>query len=245
MTFPTDPNQQLLAYLQAWRQVLEALTGMANPMLRPGTPWMVPPLPPMPIPPSAPTAPPADYPRQLFEYLQAWRQNLEQMAGAHTTPAQSAGSGPAQHRPAETPHEGSTMQAGDSPAGAPTPQSNEQSGSSPFAPPNFLPAFLANQAGSQITARKEFGSQFLPDPTGQAPARVRARLIPRAPDNEFGSNVALHGRPRPSAVRRDAAAPPTETARVNPATSETRSSPRALFRGLSERAGISPDRGSG
>ncbi len=92
-TSPLDYNQQLLAYLQAWRQLLEqsmtmagtpfAVAPSAMPAVPPGMPFM-PPMPPMP--PAAPVPPvppsPADYTQQLFGYLQAWRQYLEQVTGA-------------------------------------------------------------------------------------------------------------------------------------------------------------------
>lgn len=117
MSMPTtDYNQQLLCYLQNWRQVLEQWAAMAagapfltappvppsNPaagqFMTPFMPFM-PPMPPMPFipptpfmpptpmgPPTAVGAPappaPADYAQQLFGYLQAWRQYLEQATGA-------------------------------------------------------------------------------------------------------------------------------------------------------------------
>lgn len=83
-TSPLDHNQQLLAYLQTWRQLLEqsmamaglpvAATPSAMPAASPGMPFM-PPVPPV-------TPAPADYTQQLFGYLQAWRQYLEQVTGA-------------------------------------------------------------------------------------------------------------------------------------------------------------------
>lgn len=90
--FATDYAQQLLAYLQAWRQYLEQTTGTTTPAQHP------PPAPcgMLPTPPAAPfvpppmpsaaasipmTTPPADYTQQLLAYLQAWRQYLEQAMG--------------------------------------------------------------------------------------------------------------------------------------------------------------------
>nr|WP_231986624.1 hypothetical protein [Mycobacterium sp. 852002-40037_SCH5390672] len=106
----TDYNQQLLWYLQNWRRLLEQWAAMAAgspfptapPMLPtapaggqfmpPFMPFMpfMPPMPPMPMgpigPPTAAGTPvppaPADYTQQLFSYLQAWRQYLEQATGA-------------------------------------------------------------------------------------------------------------------------------------------------------------------
>jgi hypothetical protein len=88
---PADYPQQLLAYLQAWRQYLEQTVGATTPS--PPAPWgmlATPPAapfvpPPMPAAASAPVAtPPTDYTQQLLAYLQAWRQYLEQTMG--TTP---------------------------------------------------------------------------------------------------------------------------------------------------------------
>lgn len=105
MSMPTtDYHQQLLCYLQNWRQLLEQWAAMAAglplltaPPVLPTAPaggqFMAPFMPAMPLmppmpfmPPVAPTAPvppaPADYTQQLFSYLQAWRQYLEQATGA-------------------------------------------------------------------------------------------------------------------------------------------------------------------
>jgi hypothetical protein len=127
----TDYNQQLLAYLQTWRQLLEQWTAMtaglpfptapfAMPTAPPGGPFTPPTMPFMPpMPPTASVAPtppaPADYTQQLFGYLQAWRQYLEQMTGARpgspqastAHPANAAPNPPAHHsgiaRPARPP----------------------------------------------------------------------------------------------------------------------------------------------
>jgi hypothetical protein len=90
---PSDYGNQLLAYLQAWRQYLEQTKGAMTPSQpAPGTPggmpaWppAAPLVPPMPagagVPPTPPT-PPTDYTQQLLAYLQAWRLYIEQVMGA-------------------------------------------------------------------------------------------------------------------------------------------------------------------
>lgn len=137
MFTPTsDYTQQLFAYLQAWRQLLEQWTGMAAalpfptvpfmpptapfmpaggqfmPFMPPAMPFMPPAVPFMPPPPAAPVAPtppaPADYTQQLFGYLAAWRHYLEQMAGA--TPGSPPA--PAQAATAESADSGKTQQGG-------------------------------------------------------------------------------------------------------------------------------------
>jgi hypothetical protein len=116
MSMPATGNdQQLLGFLQTWRQLLEqwgamttaapspnspfdaAATLAATQFTPPGMPFM-----PAGLPPMAPLMPPSptDYTQQLFGYLQAWRQYLEQMAGARPAPPQpptanSSGTGPA------------------------------------------------------------------------------------------------------------------------------------------------------
>ncbi|WP_431239675.1 hypothetical protein ACQ86B_08720 [Mycolicibacterium aichiense] len=116
-----DYNQQLLSYLQYWRQLLEQWTAIAAgaPFLS-GSPTpptalaggqFMPPValfmpPPMPVMPSTPYGPPSaasspttpapgDYPQQLFGYLQTWRQYLEQATGAGSAPPEA---GPAQQQ---------------------------------------------------------------------------------------------------------------------------------------------------
>ena len=102
-----DYNNQMLAYLQIWRDILEkaatattalaanmAFTPPGMPFTPPGMPFaapgmpgmagmvpMIPGIPPMPPAPSLAAPAPGDYAQQLFSYLQAWRQYLEQFAG--------------------------------------------------------------------------------------------------------------------------------------------------------------------
>lgn len=89
MTNPMNYNQQLLSYLQAWRQLLEASAALTSGMPMGASPMGMPPMPPTPFMPpmTAPgttppgSSPPTDYSQQLFGYLQAWRQYLEQAIG--------------------------------------------------------------------------------------------------------------------------------------------------------------------
>ena len=108
-TSPSDYTQQLLAYLQAWRQYLEQATGaVATGLPLAPAPWGMPPTspnPPLvpPMPPAALTPPmtfsPTDYTQQLLAYLQAWRQYLEQSMSAVPSPPEPTP--PPQTRPAE------------------------------------------------------------------------------------------------------------------------------------------------
>lgn len=158
MSMPaTDYNQQLLSYLQNWRQLLEQWAAMAagSPFLTappvlptapaagqfmpPFMPYMpyLPPLPPMPMampmpmgpagpigPPTAAASPappaPADYAQQLFGYLQAWRQYLEQATGA--SPAWPQAGAPAPPTAAPAPDGGKT--GPNRPPNGPTPPEN-------------------------------------------------------------------------------------------------------------------------
>ena len=123
MFMPTpDYNQQLLAYLQTWRQLLDQWAAMGAalpfptaPSVMPGAPaagqfmpppmgFMPPAVPFMPqMPPTAPVPPmppaPADYAQQLFSYLQAWRHYLEQMTCARPGPPQAAAAQPPAAQP--------------------------------------------------------------------------------------------------------------------------------------------------
>lgn len=182
MFMPTsDYTQQLFAYLQAWRQLLEQWTGMtaappfptapfAMPMvpfmppggqfMPPAVPFMPPGVPFMPPPPAAPVAPappaPADYAQQLFSYLAAWRQYLEQAAGAAPVSP-----------PAPTPQ--------------PTAESADGGGTAQNVRPPDVPIPPADDTGSKggptNTARKET------NPTWPPP------LLDIRPGSEIGSQV--------------------------------------------------------
>lgn len=158
----TDYNQQLLAYLQMLRQLLDQCMAMATagmafptaPFAMPSPPFMAPGgqfMPPMPpsMPPSMPpptaSAPPApgDYAQQLFGYLQAWRQYLEQVAGA------GPGSGSAQPPQAQ---DGPTPPGNGAGAGDDTPHRQSREGSGPTVPPRLVGLPPTNPGGSQLTA---------------------------------------------------------------------------------------------
>jgi hypothetical protein len=114
MTIPTEYTQQLLAYLQTWRQYLEQATGSVAPVQSfPPAPWpgvAAPPAIPF-VPPMAPGAAtppmaiaPTDYTQQLLTYLQAWRQYLEQatrMAPGPPEPTTAPPTPPPAMRPAQ------------------------------------------------------------------------------------------------------------------------------------------------
>jgi hypothetical protein len=74
-----DYNRHLLAYLQAWRQLLEASAAMTTALPFGGAPAGMPA-------PGISAGPPNDYAQQLFAYLQAWRENLEHAMGAASAP---------------------------------------------------------------------------------------------------------------------------------------------------------------
>lgn len=146
-----DYNQQLLAYLQAARQLLEQWTTMSaglpfptapfmmpsppqgGPFMPPTAPYMpgmptMPAMPTMPMPtmPSTASAPPApgDYSQQLFAYLQAWRQYLEQMTGAapgspQVPPGQPASAPQSANAAGSQPAAGSQLAAGAGITGGP------------------------------------------------------------------------------------------------------------------------------
>jgi hypothetical protein len=142
MTTPTDYAQQLLAYLQAWRQYLEqtmGTTASAPPL--PAAPWAMlatPPAAPLapPLPPAAGlpvTMPPTDYTQQLLSYLQAWRQYLEQAMGA-AAPGQPYPTTPSlATTTATTPPPAATPPAGPPPATPPA--GPPPAGPPPAAPP--------------------------------------------------------------------------------------------------------------
>lgn len=97
-----DYLQQLFAYLQAGQQLLQQWTALAgspppppaNPFMPPAAPAAGQPMPATPFPAlPAPTAP--DYAQQLFSYLQAWRQYLEQAASPSPATSPTSPTAPA------------------------------------------------------------------------------------------------------------------------------------------------------
>jgi hypothetical protein len=166
MTSPIDYNQHLLAYLQAWRQLLEASAAMTSGLGAPPGLSGMPPMPPMPfVPPMAPpgtsplgASPPTDYTQQLFGYLQAWRQYLEQAIAA--APAQGAST--------------ITQPTAGQPSGS-QPTGSQSSGSQPTG---------SQSSGSQSSgSQSSFGS--MKPPIVVPPRDPYGRLV----DNVFGSTL--------------------------------------------------------
>jgi hypothetical protein len=151
MTYPIDYNQHLLAYLQAWRQLLEASAAMTTAMPISPAPSGMPPVPPMPpmpfIPPMAPAgssgagaSPPTDYAQQLFGYLQAWRQYLEQAIGAAPgTSTQPTTTQPTGSQPPTTQSTGSQPAGSQSTGSQTTGSTGSQSSFGTAKPPIVLP----------------------------------------------------------------------------------------------------------
>ncbi|SPM28969.1 hypothetical protein [Mycobacterium terramassiliense] len=153
-----DYNQQLLAYLQTLRQLLDQwMAAMPPPpFMAPGGQFM-PPTPP--APPSTASAPPtppapAGYAQQLFGYLQAWRQYLEQMAGTGPQAPQPS-TGATDHRRG---NDGGTGPLGNGPGGGNGPGSGNapRSGASRGSdatppPPLVLNLPPSNAGGTQLT----------------------------------------------------------------------------------------------
>jgi len=192
MSMPIDYNQQLLGFIQTWRQLLEQwgamIAGAAFPhapsvmpttpaggqFMPPGMPFSPAGTPPMP--PTAPLAPPspADYTQQLFGYLQAWRQYLEQMAGGPASPQPSTAPPPTASSSGNSPV---TSSAGATwPAPSPVvqrPPAND-TGSKEPGPPEGVPA---SNFGKSVAS----GSAKLPPV-----------LKAHAPADEGGSQLPDH-----------------------------------------------------
>ncbi len=199
-----DYNQHMLAFLHAWRQFLEQMISVTAigysfptmpsgwptaPFMPPAAPFMPPFMPQPPVMPQTPTAPvpppaPGDYSEQLFGYLQAWRQYLEQAAGTRPAPC-----------PAYPPAGPSTPPGGDDggPATAAGPASK---GSSPqgapltmnlpptnpgqsLGPPTNLPTGLTEVA----PVEGGYKSQFRLPGVGQGPD---AQQLLNPPDYAYG-----------------------------------------------------------
>jgi hypothetical protein len=173
MTTPPDYQQQLATYLGAWRQLFEALTTLATATPLPGIPpgYAAAPMapPPMGMPGSPVGMPgPADHTQQLFGYLQAWRQYLEQAAeqtGAAPAPHAGAPKRPHVPVPPQDPDVGRSQHHDDSSGH----RSPKRTPTAPVAP--------RNESGSQV-----------PADALRAPTDRRA-MIPRPPALETGTQV--------------------------------------------------------
>lgn len=208
MFMPTsDYTQQLFAYLQAWRQLLEQWTGMTAAPPFPTTPFVMPMAPLIPpvgqfTPPSGPVAPfmppptaapvaptppaPADYAQQLFGYLAAWRQYLEQMTGATPVSPQA----PAAQQAAEAADGGGTTQnvrppdvpippADDAGSkGGPTDTARKET--NPTWPPPLLDIRPGSEIGSQVV------SIDLPGAAGPFERGPGAPEVLSPPEYDFG-----------------------------------------------------------
>lgn len=149
MTVPPDYNAQLQAHLQAWRQLLDSLAALAatvpnlgpnlgpNPGPNPAAPLGFPPPP-----------PPADPTHQLFGYLKAWRNYLEESAGAvsreparQESPSTENGSAHTDSRP---------RRAEPVPPADPGASRASKSSASPWPPNRPLPKAPADEYGGQV-----------------------------------------------------------------------------------------------
>lgn len=182
MTTPGDYTQQLYAYLQAWRQLLESAAALAAAMPVPG---MMPGLPSMP-PAAAPPSAAADPSQQLFAHLQAWRQYLEQAVGAAGTaparpqdPAATAPAKPSSPRPTVP------VPPDDAGAGRTGVHSSSDSAGTPPPPERLQQRAPKNPFGGQLP----FGAQARPDGERQAAVVARGNQIPRPPALEFGGQI--------------------------------------------------------
>ncbi len=227
MTVPADYNHQLQAHLQAWRQVLEALAALAAtvPNLGPNLGLNPAPNPAMPLgfPPAPPGAPPADPTHQLFGYIQAWRNYLEQSVG---TVSREPG-----RRGSSTTEDGSAHADTPPRRGEPEPPPDaggsrtSKSSASPW-PPVRRGYPADDETGGQVYG---LGRRAMSDP--HAPRIRNEDQSLEVPASRFkqaaviarGERVA-----RPPAM--EAAGPTTPTPNLGAVTQQ--------FRGLAERAGL-------
>jgi hypothetical protein len=186
MPSSSDYNQHLLAYLQAWRQLLEPWTTMtpgmpfpAAPSAMPGTlpgVQVMPPMPPLaaPYPPMPPS--PTDYTQQLFGYLQAWRHYLEQMTGAASAPPQPV-------QPTQPNY----------PQWNQLPDESQFSSAPNTSRPPQVPVPPDNGSGSQISSTEGRGGSAKPHPPQQVlpPANSWGNQYPMAPQFNLGSDRRL------------------------------------------------------
>jgi hypothetical protein len=221
----TDYNQQLLAYLQNLRQLLEQWTAgfpfPTGPAMMPTAPFMpsggqfLPPTAPFMAPTATvpPTPPaPADYTQQLFSYLQAWRQYLEQMTGAPPSSPPAPTAQPPTAQPGNTPKQPPADDDGKPPVpprppDVPIPPGNEagsrsragsesRTGSRPPWPPPQLDVEPSSPGGSQVV-----DLDF--DPTSPIGPVGRGRQEPQVlipPGNEFATELVPFRFPADPAV---------------------------------------------
>jgi hypothetical protein len=261
MSMPTPGNdQQLLAFLQTWRQLLEQWGAMTTAAPSPSLPFdvaatpvgaqFIPPgMPLMPtgLPPMAPLVPPSptDYTQQLFGYLQAWRQYLEQMAGARPAPPQpatanSSGSAPASSgaganssAPPPTVHRPPATDVGTKGQGSSdgVPTSNFASASAKVPPEVFLAPGRedSTQAPDNLNLNLNAGLLRAPSPAGrfggpEAPAVFRppiydyGNMFDRL---QFGSDASATSASLPTALHSNelsATGAPPPPARLSPTT---------------------------
>lgn len=205
---PADHNEQLLAYLAVWQQLLEKTMAMlggpsvmagAIPGMPAGMPGGLPFAPPMAPGAPMPTVPPSptDYAQQLFGYLQAWRQYLERVPGATLMPPQPAAAYPTTS-PSSTPSFGGPQgyAAPDGGDGRTTPVGG--SGEQAVPPPRG--ESLARTAGSQS------GPKFPPvvqivAPVTEAGSQVPTSLFRLASETARSPQVRGPGYERPAAQR--------------------------------------------
>ncbi len=209
-----DYNQQLLAYLQAWQQLLQQLTAMTSgfpvqgaPLVVPGAPaagpCMPPPAPFMPAPTPAPPMPPApaDYTQQLLSYLKAWRRYLEQMTGAQPgspqTPTAQPASASGYGRP-PSPPDGPPPPSGVG-GSQNTPGSDVGNAADPTPPLMYLPP--GSYTVSQVTATDPGAS--LASTAGQGEP-----LVLQPPGNYFVSEIVRPPRGGPLAAGQVSATDP-------------------------------------
>jgi hypothetical protein len=182
------------------------------PFTQPTAPFTQPTVPFMPpMPPTAPASPmppaPADYTQQLFSYLQAWRQYLEQMAGARPGPGQAStaqptaqpGNAPEEYpaddggraRPARPPD--SPIPPGDDTGSKTIPESYARTGNPTWPPVLNLPP--SNYDYSQVTGTGvDPALDFDPPPTFErGPGEP---LVLKRPTYDYRTDiVAPHFRP--------------------------------------------------
>jgi hypothetical protein len=257
MTYPADYNQQIYAYLQAWRQFLEPLTAMAAMaagMAYPAAPWAGPGMyptptapslppypPPYPAPAAAPTAPvapaqlPADYAQQLFGYLQGWRQQLEQLTGTGPAyPPAGSDTAPPGRRPLppDPPDAGKSSIPADG-TGSLYPRPN----ATPSVDPHKLAAVApVIGSGSQMPGVVAVdGPQLRRDSINQAAVVARGPQIATAPMAEPGQ-MRQRGFASPRATD-------TPVARAVTANAPVQAVPRSNFAGLANRALRKAERG--